>query len=94
MWFHFRNSEHFHGGWRTAYDRDLFSIVTYLKPDGKLGPSVSIHVKTEYFYMHFDFLKGYTHKMKTTIAFFFFNTKTQQNLQPCFFKKNFYSPFM
>lgn len=44
--------------------------------------------------MHFDFLKGYTYKMTTTIAFFFFKTKTQQNLRPCYFKKNFYSPFM
>lgn len=49
-----------------------FSIVTSLKPVGKLSPSVSLCVKIEYFYMHFDFLKGYTYKMKTTIAFFFF----------------------
>lgn len=45
--------------------------------------------------MHFDFLKGYTYKMKTTIAFFFFlKTETQQNLQPCYFKRNLSSPFM
>lgn len=57
--------------------------------------SFSFHTCKNRIFLHaFWLFKGVYTQNEDYYCFFFLNTKTQQNLQPCFFKKNFYSPFM
>lgn len=95
MWFHFRNSEHFQGGWRTAYGRGLF-LYCNISETSRKAQSFSFPVCKNRIFLHaFWLFKGVYIQNEDYYCFFFFlKTKTQQNLQPCYFKRNLSSPFM